>query len=244
MGNHAIFLTPDADAWKTAAQAKLYAGLLFLETYQNSPLNKLGFVWRYAPASISDYESGTPGFQEALWQHHYLVVELHKGANCKLLTGAQHTKYVQIADWAVAQPIRYINESVAGEWRSPSYETTVGRSGTTIDSLDTWGQQFAWQYTDAPPPASGPWLKTSFAHTLWSSATVNPDLAGAYYNAYFWAAVCAAVERGISGADAAWQKIYGTNPTSAAPNANLTTLATWANGFASDPRWGLLPRNK
>ena len=58
--------------------------------------------------------------------------------------------------------------------------------------------------------------------------------AGAYYPSYFWAALVAAVERKVAGADAAWSKVMN----------NVINLSAWSAGFGPDPRWGAYPRNK
>jgi hypothetical protein len=63
--------------------------------------------------------------------------------------------------------------------------------------------------------------------------------AGLNYVELFWMALCAGVERNISGADTAWTTVYGTSA-----NGNVTGLATWLAGFASDTRQGHYPRNK
>ncbi|MCS6945217.1 MAG: hypothetical protein RMK97_07385, partial [Sutterellaceae bacterium] len=60
------------------------------------------------------------------------------------------------------------------------------------------------------------------------------DPGGALYPEYFWAALVAAVERNVPGAEAAWNKVIG----------NVTNLASWSAGFGNDPRWGIYPRNK
>jgi hypothetical protein len=232
---HAIFLTPDGDAWKQAARSALFRNAQLLKTFQDDPRSVLGFVWDFSPGNVFDYVAarGGAGFTQPLWEHHYLVTELHKVASAKLLTGTEQSVLVAIADWVAAQPIRYINESTAGEWRILYYLTPVGRSGTAIDSLPTYSQQFAWRYSDGPPPLSGPWMNGDWASASYSSAAADSG-AGAYYPSYFWAALVAAVERGLAGSDAAWTKVM----------TSVTNLSTWSAGFGLDPRWGPYPRNK
>ena len=201
---HAIFLTPDADAWKQAGRSALFRNTQLLKTFQDDPKSGLGFVWDYSPGFLYDFVAadggggGFNGFIQPLWQHHYLVTELHKAANAKLLSGAEQSALVAIADWVAAQPIRYVNESAGGEWRFLYYRTPAGRNRTTIDSMSTWAQQFAWRYGDGPPPASGPWMNGYWESTSYSSASMDSG-AGAYYPSYFWAALVAAVERGLPG---------------------------------------------
>ncbi len=231
---HAIMLTPDVEAWKPAARSALYRNAQLLKTFQDDPRSVLGFVWDFSPTNLNDFVAayGGNGFVQPLWEHHYLVTELHKVASAKLLAGAEQAALVAMADWVAAQPIRYINESIGGEWRILYYQTPAGRSAS-INSLPTWGQQFGWQYADGPPPMAGPWMNGNWKSNSYSSAVADNG-AGAYYPSYFWSALVAAVERGIAGADSAWAKVM----------ANITNLSAWSAGFGPDPRWGAYPRNK
>lgn len=231
---HSTFLTPDGEAWKAAAKQTLYNRALSIKRYKDDARAKLAFTWDYEIDSLFDHDDTVAGFQQALWEHHYLLVELHKAANANLLTGTQQATLVEVADWTATQPVRYINEAPGGAWRIQYYKTTVGRNSSTIDSLPTYGEQLAWQYTDAPPPLAGPWLLGSDSATSYTSATVYNNPAGAYYPEYFWAAFVAAVERGVPGADTAWTKF----------TSNITNLSSWSAGFADQPRWGSYPRNK
>ena len=232
---HAIFLTPDGEAWKQAGRSALFRNAQLLKTFQDDPKSTLGFVWDFSPTNVFDFIAarGGRGFVQPLWEHHYLVTELHKAASAKLLAGAEQAALVAIADWIAAQPVRYVNEATAGEWRILYYLAPVGRNSATIDSLPTWGQQFAWHYSDGPPPLSGPWMTADWTATSYSSASIDGS-AGVYYPSCFWAALVAAVERGLPGSDAAWNKVM----------ANVTNLSTWSTGFADEPRWAAYPRNK
>ena len=232
---HAIFLTPDADSWKQPARSALFRNAQLLKTFQDDPKSVLGFVWDYSPTNLVDFVAvhGGTGFTQPLWEHHYLVTELHKAASAKLLAGAEQSALVAIADWVAAQPVRYVNEAEGGEWRILYYQTPAGRNRRAIDSLPTWGQQFASHYSERPPPVSGPWMTGSWKSTSYSSAQANSS-AGAGYPSYFWAALVAAVERGVAGSDAAWTKV----------TTNVNNLSAWSAGFGPDPRWGAYPRNK
>ncbi len=227
--------TPDGDGWKDAGRSALYRNAQLLKIFQDDPESTLGFVWNYSPGDVSDFAAihGGKGYIQSLWEHHYLVTEVHKAAGAKLLSGPQQAALAAVADWVAAQPVRYINESEGGSWRILYYMTPAGRSRTTIDSMPTWAQQFAWNYSDAPPPAAGPWMTGDWRSSSYSSARED-SVAGALYPSYFWAALVAAVERGLPGADAAWSKVV----------ANVTNLSTWSAGFGADPRWGAYPRNK
>ncbi|HET9024293.1 MAG TPA: hypothetical protein VFN64_06940 [Burkholderiaceae bacterium] len=251
---HAIFLTPDGDDWKTAARASLAANVRVIDTFRRSPNATLGFVWHAAPERCADFEARIEGMQQPLWMHHWLILSLHAAERAKVLTGADQALLATAADWAALQPVRYVNEAQNGEWRLHNYLTMVGRAavssaddnlgsgiyaGTTFDALPTYAQNFAWFYRDAPPPSSGKFL---FIETdpgrnpnyrAWSSA-VGTDTAGVSYAAIFWAALTAAVERNVSGADAAWTKV--TN--------GISNLPTWAGSFAAEPRYNRYPRNR
>lgn len=231
---HAIVLTPESDPWRDAGRAALFRNVELIKTFHESPRARLGFVWDFSPDNLRDIESEVVGFQGQLWQHQYLLCELHRAASARLLEPAQQAILDEVADWTATQPVRYVNESFAGEWRIHYYLPTIGRSATEIDSAPTWGEQFAWQYTDAPPPVMGPWMLGNTGATLFSSAREHIGPAGAYYESYFWAALVAAVERNVPGADRAW-----TTVTTA-----VTNLESWSLGFARDPRWGAYPRNR
>ncbi|MCS6945906.1 MAG: hypothetical protein RMK97_10935 [Sutterellaceae bacterium] len=238
---HALFLTPEAlrgagqaQTWRYHAQQCLYYRVLGIKRYVDDARAKLNFTWDYEIDSRFDHDSGVAGFQQSLWQHHYLLVELHKIAAAKLLSGSQQATLQAVADWCALQPVRYVNEAPGGAWRIHYYKMTVGRDGGTIDSAPTYNEQLAWQYRDSPPPLAGPWMLGSYSATSYGSATPYQSPAGAYYPEYFWAALVAAVERNVPGADAAWNKVTG----------NVTNLASWSAGFANDPRWGVYPRNK
>lgn len=234
---HSTFLTPDGEAWKAAAKLTLANRTLSIKRYKDDPRSKLGFVWNYETDSVQIFGGGA-AFEEPMWVHHYLLVEMHKAANAKLLTGAAQATLVEVADWAALQPVRWVNEARGGEWRIHYYTAAVGRTNTTGDfnSAATYGDQWDWQYTDAPPPVAGTWMRGSSAvpTTYAASATPNIDTAGAYYPEYFWAALVAAVERGVPGADQAWNTVVN----------NITNLDYWSSGFAGNPRWGTWPKNK
>ncbi len=251
---HAVFVTPDGDPWKAPARGSLAANVQMIDSFRTSPNATLGFVWHAAPATCADFESRIEGMQQPLWMHHWLLMVLHAAERAKLLTGADQSLLTTVADWAALQPVRYVNEARNGEWRLHNYLTMVGRAavssadedlgsgiyaGPTFDALPTYPENFAWFYRDAPPPSSGKFL---FIETdpgknpnyrAWSSA-YQSDTSGVTYGAIFWAALTAAVERNVSGADAAWTKV--TN--------GITNLSSWASGFATEPRYNRYPRNR
>lgn len=229
---HAIFLTPDGDAWKAPAKADLYANVQRGLGFKNSPMNKLDFIWDDTLGTLYDFEPDA-GCQQPTFMVAYQITELPKVANAKLLAGTQQADMVALADWVCKFPVRFVNEAVGGEWRA------VGASRMTVSSASNsfvesnWGAVQAFQFSaSSPPPVAGLWLEgrgsTSYA------ALYQVPTAGASYSSYFWAALASAAERDIPGAAAAWTKV----------TQNITNLSTWSDGFKTDPRWGMYPRNK
>jgi hypothetical protein len=252
---HAIFLTPDADPWKAPARLNLAANVRLVDAFRTSPNAALGFVWHAAPDRCGDFESRNEGMQQPLWMHHFLVTSLHAAERAKLLAGTDQALLTTVADWAALQPVRYVNEATAGEWRLHNYLTMVGRAtvtsttgdnlgsgiyaGATFDALPTYPENFRWFYLDAPPADSGRFLfiesnpSTNPNYRWWSSARES-STSGVGYAAIFWAALTVSVERGVPGAEAAWTRV----------TTNLTNLSTWADGFVAEPRYSRYPRNK
>jgi hypothetical protein len=239
---HAIMLTPDGDAWKTAAINALYRNVQNWKSKNDGTRgNLLGFAWNEntsATQGTGDFEPGDPGMQRPTIEDEYFATEVHKVANLKLFPTAQvsrQTELEALADKAVEFPVRFVNDAVNGEWRA------VGASRLTISSSDTsyaqsnWAAMQSWQYSGETLSSPGKWLT---GRGVRSYSQLTPiDSAGAYYDAYFWAALVAAVERDVPGAAAAWSRV--TSPTT-----GISNLSTWADGFATEPRWGSYPRNK
>jgi hypothetical protein len=122
-----------------------------------------------------------------------------------------------------------------------------------MDAEATWGAQLYWYHTtqlgEGPPPnTSGPFYSTPqspYRRPRYSEIGAGPPespgsywlqdtSAGALYPSYFVAALAAAVERGVSGADTAWTTVTTT----------VSNWTTWRNGYSNDPRWAAFPRNK
>jgi hypothetical protein len=235
---HAIFLTPDSEAWKAPARADLAKNVQRGLAFKYHPNNKLDFIWDDTggdgpPGSnLYDFESD-PGCQQPSFMVAYQITEIPKIANAKLLVGAEQAALVELADWICRFPVRFVNEATAGEWRA------VGASRLTVSSSSSafvesnWAAVQAFQFNaDSPPPVAGKWLTGRGVSTY---AELTPiDTAGAYYESYFWAALVAAVERDIPGAAAAWTRV----------TASITNLQSWSDGFIAEPRWGAYPRNK
>jgi hypothetical protein len=253
---HAIFVTPDGDRWKPPARQSLAANVRLIDSFRTSPNAKLGFVWFPTPAKCADFEARNEGMQQPLWMHHFLVLSLHSAERAQLLGGNDQRLLTTVADWVALQPVRYVNEARGGEWRLHNYLTTVGRAnvtaanggeslgsgivaGTTFDALPTYADNFAWYFTDSPPPSAGAFIFIETdpgrnpTYRSWRSAK-DVASAGISYASIFWAALTVAVERGVEGADAAWSKV----------TSNITNLASWSNGFAAEPRYNRYPRNR
>jgi hypothetical protein len=239
----AIFLSPDGHPWKAPGQARL--ALAFNHGYAAGNLNQyttdsrglLNFTWAVAPNSVAT-RPDTVGFGLSLFENYYLLQSLHMASSLKVLTGADLTNLNALANWVSLLPVRYVNEAIGGSFRLHFYGQDGGRdkNGGTIDSLSTWGAQLAWKTTDTPLAVSGPMMTNSgIQPTSWADPANQVDnSASAFYPTYFWAALCCAVERGVAGADTAWDTF----------TANVTNLSTWRNGFATSARWAYYPRNK
>jgi hypothetical protein len=229
---HAIFLTPSTLPWRAAAQTSLAQNIQHLRAWDADPKDKLNVMWESSPTTPESTFTTVPAFTVPLWQHHYLVTEVHKIASARLLSGADQSAAEALANWAALQPVRWVNEQPNGGWRYINYGDAIGRNTSTIDMMDTWAQQRAWWMTDAPPSVSGPWMSIgSPSSKTYASAGVD-GAAGAFYPSYFWAALVAAVDRNVPGALQAWNTV----------NSNITGLEAWRAAFASDPRWGAAPQ--
>lgn len=231
---HATALSLDGSAWKASGRTSLAANFAYLDGFRTYSGSLLNVVWNGDPThplQNPDYaQNGT--FNESCWQNHYLITEAHKVASAKLVATVDQAAADTTADWLAGFPVRWVNEQPNGGWRYVPYTTQIGASQSTLSQYSTWTAERAAVMTDTPSSVSGVWescpgLSTSFA-------SFTPDApAGPYYPSYFWSALAAATERGISGSSAAWSTVQ----------ANITNLPTWRAGFASDPRWGSYPRS-
>jgi hypothetical protein len=190
---------------------------------------KLGAFWDYDYDFYNDYEGGAGG-QTPIWESYFVVGELHRAANAKVLTGTGQARLVTLADWAAQMPVRYVNEAVGGSFRQHRYQTTISRSATSVDQPATWGEMWTWTYGSNTTPVAGPWVVGPDDSSVWPPAATN----GSSYDVHFWAAFVAGIERSVPGADAAWTKVL----------TNVTNLSNWSEGFTTDPRFGPYPRNK
>lgn len=237
---HAIFLTPDGDAWKQPAREALYRNARGFLQYRDDPKNRLDTMWSGDHNEAWDDQPALAAHQAATFMAFYFTVSLHHAANAKVLSGSQQIALSAVADWAARFPVRWINETPGGTFRHLPQRWTIGASGATASffpsamaQFSDWGAMAATTLGAGAPPLAGPWR--AYDDTAGSYSQFSDDtVAGAYYPSYFWAALVCAVERDGAGAAAAWSKV----------TANVTNLSTWRGGFAAEPRWGYYPRNR
>lgn len=235
---HAIFMTPDALAWKAAGKTALQGCVTWMDNFRTDSKAVLNIMWTNRwDNPIEEYGvSVDDRVNTAGWQHHYLITELHKAASARLLTGSAQTAIETLADWVALQPVRWINEQANGGWRYVPYATPLGRAGEaapTLNSYSDWGTQRADYMTGSPSSVSGTWFGINAqSHSAYTDGVAD-TAGGVSYPVYFWSALVAAVERGVAGAATAWQTVL----------SNITGIDTWRAGFGSDPRWGSVPKN-
>lgn len=249
---HAVFLTPDALPWKAAGKTSISDNVTWMQGFSGAAALTLNCSIEQAWYDPQSGQTGANRFVHPVWFHHYQVTELHKVASARLLTGSAQTALNALADWFALQPVRWVNEqsgtgdsTIDGGWRYIPYELSIGKNITTVDSETTWGAQMKWWYqTGATLNGGGPFASSpSGASGAISSSVVavpntyadfsTESAAGGYYPSYWWAALQAAYERGVSGSGLAMATVV----------QNASNLATWRQGFQADPRWGAFARN-
>lgn len=245
---HAVFLTPDGDAWKSPAQTNIDKNVQFWDRFRDPVAldvvkQYLGFIFdNWVPSNRADtgsygcfdHDLGTPGMQYPIWFAHWQVMVMHTLSNAKLQpSGAMRTSFDALTNWVAKLPVRMVNECNSGQgyWRyNASYDSPVGLyNGTSetdnprFDSHNTWGEAWAWKY-GTPPSDSGLPLN--------SGAGGTDPLADDNYFSHFSGALSCAVERGITGCDAAWSRVIAGIPSS------------FYDGFGDNCNFGVYPRNK
>jgi hypothetical protein len=237
---HAIFLSPDGDPWKAPGKSALTRNVTGLLLFRDSPLNKLDFMWEGTPTSVWDDTVGNSGHQASNLMHNYFALGCHAAARARVLSGSAQINADALADWSCKYPVRWVNEAPGGAWRynpirwsiAPVGAVNLFEHNASFDEFADYPALAAGNYTGTTPALAGSWMSGEGTLTAYSQF-VQDVSGGAYYPSYFWSNLTLAVERDISGASAAWDKVQ----------ANITTLATWRNGFAGEPRWGFAPRN-
>ena len=229
---HATFLTPAGDAWRTSGLSAISLNVNYLDSFRNDSKAVLNTLWDGTPSNPRDFRGDIQGWQNSVWQVHYLICELHRTAACNLLAGSAQVALDALADWAALHAVRWVNEQPNGGWRYLPYETTMGQ-GTPIMSQATWSAERnrPGNHTDAPPGVSGPWMSHAGCPSAYAAYAAQTS-ASAYYPTYFWAALVAARERNVPNAATAWSTVQ----------TGIANLPSWMDGFAIDPRWGATPR--
>jgi hypothetical protein len=229
---HATFLTPDGDPWKDAARDALARNLSYLDGWRTDARFVLAGMCDSSPQNPFDHDSAA-GFQASMFQFHFMAPELHKLASAKLLSGSAQAAAETLADWCALHQVRWVTEQPDGGWRFIPYRTTVGEGTAAIVSRSTWGAERsrAGNHGGSPASVAGPWMSHSGTPTAYAQYGNAGGIVS--YPGQYWAALVAARERNVAGADQAWQTVQ----------SQLTGLAAWLDGFADDPRWGPTPRN-
>jgi hypothetical protein len=194
-----------------------------------------------------DY-SGEPGMQLSTWQQNYMCMVLAMVANAKLLTGAQQTAFEELTDWALEWPVRWVNEQQAtGAWRYMPYVLTTGNDPDNLLTTPTvWANvsysAATWQarrdlhpMSDAPDARAGVLRVAEGEPYSYAAYGTSSGVSDTFYSSYWWAALCAAVERGVPGSAAAWATV----------NADCTNLTSWldtAGAAGANPQWAWYPR--
>lgn len=249
----------DITSWRSACATKLVTDIGAFDQFRTAANNFLEVVVDGDAGSYLDHcpNSGVSsegvGFQNSLWQQWLSTSVIHCAHKSKLLSGTDQTNLNTLADWIGKSVVRYINEMPGDEWKYIRHMTTCGQqnwnssngsawggglySGNTMDSLASWDLMDDWWMTDSVVATNNWKVSGNSTGTQrdyasgWSNDTVaNTSI---NYATWFWSALVAAVERGITGADAAWTKVN-----------TLSGLSTWLDGYATDPRQGFYPRNK
>jgi hypothetical protein len=245
----AVFLTPDSDSTrKDSLRQALMAKASEANAFLDLSWNTLQLLWGTTTAPDSGYSN--PGDDTAPWQNHFCILAWQMIDCIKVLRGADQSAWTAMCEKIVSYPVRYINQASSGEWRAVLYvQYTGARSGSTTDmGGGDFGERNRAIYGASVPSASGTWIMdpaegpvanwaamTSISSTpQWPRAAPVGGGTSYNYDAIFWAALCSAVERDVSGASAAWAKVV----------ANITNLAAWRQGFRTYPRFNRWPRNQ
>lgn len=240
----AIFLTPDADSTrKTGYRTALVNQINTSRNFMDQGWNTYQHIYSLSLSTLEDNNSSRARFQGANYMHWLVALSWHSIANGKVLRGADQTMMEAAADQVMAFPIRWFNDTSGYEWRAVPYQSTVGiQSGTTVPpQFSSVIQEWTWDITGTAPSAPGPWLNFGTDTFDWSGASPQTDPAvGNFYPAHIWNVLCCAVERGVSGAETAWTKVYGTSG-----DGGITNINTWLSGFNDTmPYLNRFPRNK
>jgi len=247
-----IFLTPDADsARKDGYRAALMAKRNTAQAFFDQPWNTLGVLYGLTPTSAGDWDgSSRARMQIPMYMNWFCVIAWTAVDKAKVLRGADASAWAATTDTMAQLPVRYTLEATGGEWRMLGDIATVGDlvSGSPASinmGSGNWGAMTRSDMTGTLPPVAGPFLQLESSDTDWSQVT-EWGRSGVGYDAQYFNALCAAVERGITGAGQAWDKLWGASGSIASPGSNpgITNLQTWRTQFANTPRFNRFLRNR
>jgi hypothetical protein len=257
-----IFLTPDSGTWTTGAEADstrktgyrtaLVNQINTSRNFMDQAWNTYDHIYGLSLTSLEDNNSTRARFQGANYMHWLVALSWHSIANGKVLRGADQTMMEAAADQVINFPIRWFNDAPSYEWRAVPYQATVGiQSGNNINpQFNNVISEWTWDITGTAPNAPGPWLNFGTNCFNWQAGDTGDDgtsvkpqtvaNTGSFYPEHLWNVLCCAVERGVSGAETAWTKVYGTSG-----NGGITNFSTWVAGLGNDrPYLNRFPRNK
>lgn len=234
----AIFLTPDVDAVrKNGYRSALVASMNVVNAFLDKPWNSFQVLYDLTADDPFDHSTGRAGFQASFFMHHFSSQSFHAIAGAKVLRDADAVAWNRLSDRMMVFPLRWINDASGFEWRAIPYQPTIGvRTGTTIDqSPNNLAQLTRNEMSGSAPSSPGPWMNLYPTDLNWSTV-VAENSAGITYPSWYFAALCAAVERGVPGAASAWDKVV--------TNGGISNLATWRLGYRQAPRFNRWPRNR
>ncbi len=228
---HATFLSPDGQPWRDGGKHWLNLNRIYLAEWTRKPAAAaLNVFWDQAPDWPASHGSGN--WLLPSWQNHFLITELHKAASVKLLTGTEQQALDALADWAALLPVRWVNEQPEGGWRYIPYAQAIATAANpNVAPPSSWGAVMRQFVSSTPPTVAGAISVYDGATTEYANFSTNGS-AGAFYPSYWWAALAAAVERNVPGAETAWRTVQ----------LQASNLGSWRTGFAVDPRWSATPR--
>jgi len=246
----AAFLTPDADMTvKDQWRHVIYLESQKVKQMLDQPWNTLDALWEYVPAPTNstswlDQSTTVPYYQTSYFQHSYVIYGYHAVSSAKVLVGAEAVALDEVADRVCQYHLRWINEAISYEWRALPYQPTIGIQAADFISLDMaiLGDSpidvIRNTTSGTPPSTPGPWIDLNLITGY--DASGNEVASGTSYSMLFYAAICCAVERGVSGADTAWTRLWGTNGT----NGGVTNLYSNFAFLSAASQYNRYPRNK
>jgi hypothetical protein len=161
----------------------------------------------------------------------------------KVLRGSQGVAWDAMTVKRLAMPVKRVLEATGGEWRTVSDNGFLGPyiagSPPSINMGNgNYGEQIRATLTGSVPTSSGGFLFRAGNHTDWSQVTAE-SYSGYSYSLQYFSALCAAVEYGVSNAEAAWTKMYGANG-----NGGITNFDSFRASTQNETRFSRFPRNK